>query len=400
MELDERLESGIRGRHSAAELLRAATADGYGSIGWPEAGRIAPGALADLVTVGLDGVRLAGTSPEHAVESVVFAAGAVDVRDVMVGGRVRGPRRGASQPRRGRRARRGDRHAAVMSSLAIDDIGLLVTNDPALGEGPLGIVRDAALVFEGDRVAAVERAGAAADRRFDAGGRCVIPGFVDSHTHLVFAGDRAEEFAARLAGKPYEASGITVTTEATRAASDERAPHPRRAAAGRGTAGRDHPPGGQVRLRARCRHRAAPLRDRLRAHRRRHLPRRACRSAGVRGPRRRLRRARLRRDARSVRAIRPLDRRLLRAGRLRRRAVARGPRGRAIRRPRAAGARQPARPGPRDRARRRDGCGLGGPLHLLRRRRRRGAGRRATPSPPSSPRRTSRPASPIRTRAA
>ena len=109
-----------------------------------------------------------------------------------------------------------------MSSLAIDDIGLLVTNDPALGEGPLGIVHDAALVFEGDRVAAVERAGAAADRRFDAGGRCVIPGFVDSHTHLVFAGDRAEEFAARLAGQPYEASGITITTEATRAASDER----------------------------------------------------------------------------------------------------------------------------------------------------------------------------------
>jgi imidazolonepropionase len=107
-----------------------------------------------------------------------------------------------------------------MSSAAIDNIGLLVTNDPALGEGPLGIVRDAALVFEGDRVAAVERAGAAADRGFDAAGRCVIPGFVDSHTHLVFAGDRAEEFAARLAGRPYEASGIRVTTEATRAAGD------------------------------------------------------------------------------------------------------------------------------------------------------------------------------------
>ena len=56
---------------------------------------------------------------------------------------------------------------------------------------------------------------------FDAAGRCVIPGFVDSHTHLVFAGDRAEEFAARMAGKPYEASGIRVTTEATRAAGDE-----------------------------------------------------------------------------------------------------------------------------------------------------------------------------------
>jgi imidazolonepropionase len=108
-----------------------------------------------------------------------------------------------------------------MSSLAIENIGLLVTNDESLGEGMLGIVRDATLVFEGDRVAAVERRDAAADSSFDAAGRCVIPGFVDSHTHLVFAGDRAEEFAARMAGKPYEASGIRVTTEATRAADDD-----------------------------------------------------------------------------------------------------------------------------------------------------------------------------------
>jgi imidazolonepropionase len=107
-------------------------------------------------------------------------------------------------------------------SLVIDDIGMLVTNDPALGEGPLGIVRDAALVLEGDRVAAIERAGAAAaDDHLDAGGRCVIPGFVDSHTHLVFAGDRSEEFAARMAGAPYKAGGIAVTTNATRAASPE-----------------------------------------------------------------------------------------------------------------------------------------------------------------------------------
>jgi imidazolonepropionase len=106
-------------------------------------------------------------------------------------------------------------------TLALDDIGLLVTNDPALGEGPLGIVRNAALVVDGDRVVAVERAGADADERVDLAGRCVIPGFVDSHTHLVFAGDRAEEFAARMAGAPYEAGGIRVTTEATRAASDD-----------------------------------------------------------------------------------------------------------------------------------------------------------------------------------
>src|SRR5262245_61708176 len=108
-----------------------------------------------------------------------------------------------------------------MSTLSIDNIGLLVTNDPAAGDGPLGIVRDAALIFEDDRVASVERAGAMADERFDAGGRCVIPGFVDSHTHLVFGGDRAEEFAARMAGRPYEASGIISTVEATRAATDE-----------------------------------------------------------------------------------------------------------------------------------------------------------------------------------
>jgi imidazolonepropionase len=107
-----------------------------------------------------------------------------------------------------------------MSSLVLDDIGLLVTNVPELGEGPLGIVRDAALAVEDGRVAAVERSGAAGDERLDAAGRCVIPGFVDSHTHLVFAGDRADEFAARMSGRPYEAGGIRVTTEATRRASD------------------------------------------------------------------------------------------------------------------------------------------------------------------------------------
>jgi imidazolonepropionase len=105
-----------------------------------------------------------------------------------------------------------------MTSLAIDNVGLLVTNDPTLGDGPLGELRDAAVVFEDGKVVAVERAGVEADGRVDAGGRCVMPGFVDSHTHLVFAGDRAEEFAARMAGGAYEAGGIRVTSEATRAA--------------------------------------------------------------------------------------------------------------------------------------------------------------------------------------
>jgi formiminoglutamate deiminase len=87
IELDERLATGVRGVHRADDLLRAATADGYASLGWPEGGRLEPGALADLTTVSLDGVRLAGTSHAHAPVSAVFAATAADVRHVMVGGR-------------------------------------------------------------------------------------------------------------------------------------------------------------------------------------------------------------------------------------------------------------------------------------------------------------------------
>jgi imidazolonepropionase len=108
-----------------------------------------------------------------------------------------------------------------MTTTVLDRIGLLVTNDPTVGEGPLGIRRDAAVVFEGDRIVAVGDAGMVADRRIDAEGRCVLPGFVDSHTHLVFAGDRSDEFAARMAGRPYEAGGIRVSVAATRSASDD-----------------------------------------------------------------------------------------------------------------------------------------------------------------------------------
>jgi formiminoglutamate deiminase len=87
VELDERLASGERGHHTAAALLRAASEDGHACLGWPDAGRIAPGARADLVTVSLAGVHLAGTEPENAVQAVVFAAGAGDVRHVVVDGR-------------------------------------------------------------------------------------------------------------------------------------------------------------------------------------------------------------------------------------------------------------------------------------------------------------------------
>jgi formiminoglutamate deiminase len=86
VELDERLASGVRGQHRAYDLLRAAGRAGYESLGWPEGGRIEDGALADLTVVGLDSVRLAGTPVRNALESVVFAGAASDVRHVMVGG--------------------------------------------------------------------------------------------------------------------------------------------------------------------------------------------------------------------------------------------------------------------------------------------------------------------------
>jgi formiminoglutamate deiminase len=87
VELDERLASGERGRHSASALLRGASADGHASLGWSDAGRIEPGVRADLVTVSLEGVRLAGTGPDNALEAVVFAATAADVRHVLVDGK-------------------------------------------------------------------------------------------------------------------------------------------------------------------------------------------------------------------------------------------------------------------------------------------------------------------------
>jgi formiminoglutamate deiminase len=87
VELDERLASGERGHHGAAALLRAGTADGHACLGWPDVGRIERSARADLVTVALDGVRLAGWDSGHALDFVVFAGGAPDVRNVLVDGR-------------------------------------------------------------------------------------------------------------------------------------------------------------------------------------------------------------------------------------------------------------------------------------------------------------------------
>ncbi|MGO2520900.1 MAG: imidazolonepropionase [Microbacterium sp.] len=86
-----------------------------------------------------------------------------------------------------------------------------------------GIIHDAAVLIEDGRVAWVGRAEEAstATETIDAGGRAMIPGFVDSHSHIVFGGDRAAEFEARMAGQKYAAGGIRSTVTATRAASDD-----------------------------------------------------------------------------------------------------------------------------------------------------------------------------------
>ncbi|CAM3433329.1 imidazolonepropionase [Isoptericola cucumis] len=127
----------------------------------------------------------------------------------------------------------GGAHPATL----ILGIGELTTNAPEVvgvdpADDPTGLVRDAALLLDGGRVAwvgtesacadGVEQAlGRAPDRVVAVEGRAVLPGFVDSHTHLVFDGDRTAEFEARMAGRPYAAGGIRTTVAATRAASDD-----------------------------------------------------------------------------------------------------------------------------------------------------------------------------------
>jgi imidazolonepropionase len=112
-----------------------------------------------------------------------------------------------------------------MSNLLVTDIGCLITNEASIDGTPLGIINDAAFAVTDGRVSWVgARSGVnASDYQnvISANGKAVIPGFVDSHNHLVFAGDRAIEFSARMQGQPYEAGGINYTVEQTRRASDE-----------------------------------------------------------------------------------------------------------------------------------------------------------------------------------
>jgi imidazolonepropionase len=109
-----------------------------------------------------------------------------------------------------------------VATRVICSVGELTTNDPTLGdESELGRIHDAAFVIDDEQVLWVGRNGEApdADEMIDAGGAAVIPGFVDSHTHLVFAGERSDEFEARMAGRRYDGGGIARTVAATRAAS-------------------------------------------------------------------------------------------------------------------------------------------------------------------------------------
>lgn len=119
-----------------------------------------------------------------------------------------------------------------MTNLLVTGIGELTTNVVGAGGDPAdatGLIRDAAIRIEDGIVAWVGRANDAEaapdahglERIVDAGGRAVVPGFIDSHTHLVFGGDRADEFEARMAGVPYAAGGIRRTVTATRAATDD-----------------------------------------------------------------------------------------------------------------------------------------------------------------------------------
>lgn len=112
-----------------------------------------------------------------------------------------------------------------MTSTLIANIGQLVTNDPSHDGTKLGLIKDAALLIEDGVIA---WAGLNTDapthhikKIIDAEGKCLLPGYVDSHTHMIFAGDRSNEFRARMLGESYSAGGIASTVEKTRKASKE-----------------------------------------------------------------------------------------------------------------------------------------------------------------------------------
>ena len=155
-----------------------------------------------------------------------------------------------------------------MSTL-ITNIAELMTQD-----AEHRVLRDAAVVIEGERISWLGPAAdaPAADERVDAGGRALLPGWVDSHTHLIFAGDRTAEFEARMAGESYSAGGIAVTTGATRSTSDFDLTRLRDGPRRRGRVAGHHLPGDQDRLRPGPRERGPQRPHRLHGGGRGHLP--------------------------------------------------------------------------------------------------------------------------------
>ena len=222
VELDERLALACGAaptsrRTCSPRHRRSATRASAGRT----AARLQAGALADFVTVSFDSPRLAGSDRlTDPLAAVVFAAAPADVRHVVVGGDVV-----VSDGVHQRRRRRGRARAIDQRCLGGRSMNAGIDRGPR------------------DRPAAHQRPdpGSRADRRAHRGvagrrrrgrgrgrhgpsrrrptrrstplGRCVMPGFVDSHSHLVFAGDRSAEFAARMAGAPYSAGGINVTVD-------------------------------------------------------------------------------------------------------------------------------------------------------------------------------------------
>ena len=112
-----------------------------------------------------------------------------------------------------------------MARTLVSNIGLLVTNDPTQDGTPLGIIKEAALVIDNGSISWVGPNNQATKSDFeysvDANSKCVIPGFVDSHSHIIFAGDRSEEFRSRMQGEPYSAGGIKSTVALTRSATNQ-----------------------------------------------------------------------------------------------------------------------------------------------------------------------------------
>jgi imidazolonepropionase len=109
-----------------------------------------------------------------------------------------------------------------VSSIAFTNIETLVTNNPSTGDGVLGVMHGASLVVENGVISHIgTKAPSGVDKEVDCTGKTLLPGFIDSHSHLIFAGDRADEFSARSRGEKYSAGGIQSTVEKTRSASDE-----------------------------------------------------------------------------------------------------------------------------------------------------------------------------------